>query len=446
MRRSFSALLLLLLPALLGAQTAQAPQSARQALIDMFFGSSADHLEKHLPDATRKRLKKLDSGEGQSVLAQLSMFSAMAKAGGMNLQTFETGPVLLSVDQPERGAAEHVEITVERDDLMGEEDQIEVAVHITKNGKEEALPFIPRFTFAMKSEKDVWRLSEISVTVRVPLEDPEFLKAIEDRQRTQNEQMTIWSLRTVNESEKGYAKANGGYACTLSALGKKGANSQVLWDGQLVSGKKGGYIYAISSCDASRYKIVAEPAVADSGQRAFCSDEGGIIRAAKDGKATSCLSSGETVQEERQTGLGATAAGADSPRVGATVTYSETPAAKASSGSAPQLPPVSTTAAVAKPTRIRLSQGVMAGLIVRHVQPQYPADAKVARVQGVVTLSVVINKTGNVESVRLINGDPLLASAAIDAVKQWKYRPYILNGEPGVVETTAQVQFTLSER
>ena len=308
MRRLLTVSLVIFLPSLLFGQTAQAPQSARQALIDMFFGSSADHLEKHLPDATRKTLKKLDTGDGQSMLAQISMFSAMAKAGGANLQTFETGPVLLSVDQPQRGVAEHFEITVERDDLMGEEDQLELALHITKNGKEESLPFIPRFTFAMKSEADVWRLNEISVTVRLPLADPQFLKTIEDKQRAQNEQMTIWSLRTVNGAEKGYAKANGGYACTLSALGKKGANTQVLWDAQLVSGKKGGYIYAISSCDASHYKIVAEPAVADSGQRAFCSDEGGTIRAATDGKGTTCLRSGETVNEDKpaaQSGIGA---------------------------------------------------------------------------------------------------------------------------------------------
>src|SRR5215470_8941548 len=262
MRRLLTFSVLVLVPALLNGQNPQAPQSARQALIEMFFGSSADHLEKHLPDTTRKTLKRLDSGEGTSMLAQISMFSAMAKASGMNLQTFETGPVLLSVDQPERGAAEHVEITVERDDLMGDEDQIEVALHVTKNGKEETLPFIPHFTFAMKSEKDIWRLNEISVTVRVPLADPDFLTTIEDKQRAQNEQTTIWSLRTVNESEKAYAKAQGGYACTLAALTKKGPNGQQYsWDTQLASGKKGGYIYAISSCDPARYKIVAEPAV-----------------------------------------------------------------------------------------------------------------------------------------------------------------------------------------
>ena len=108
------------------------------------------------------------------------MLSAAAKAGGANLQTFDSGPTLVSVDQSDK-AAEHVEITVERDDLMGDEDQIELALHLTTTGKEQALPFIPRFTFSMKSEADVWRLNEISVTVRVPLADPDFLKTIEDR-------------------------------------------------------------------------------------------------------------------------------------------------------------------------------------------------------------------------------------------------------------------------
>ena len=448
MRRALAILTPVLFCSFLTAQPAPVPQSARQALIEMFFGSTPNHLEKHLPVVTRKTLQKLDSGDGRSLLAQFSMIAAGAKTSGVNLQTFDTGPTLVSVDQPERGGPDHVEISVERDDLMGDEDQIELGLHITKNGKEESLPFVPHFTFSMKSEADVWRLNEISVTVRVPLSDPDFLKTIEDRQRAQNEQTTIWSLRTVNESEKAYAKAQGGYACTLAALTKKGPNGQQYsWDTQLASGKKGGYIYAISSCDPARYKIVAEPAVPDSGQRAFCSDEGGAIRAAADGKATTCLSGGEPVEDERTTALVANAGGMDSPRVGGAVAYSEAPTTKAqptAPASNPQLPPVNTAGSVAKPTRIRVSQGVLSGMIVRRVQPQYPADAKAARIQGSVVLGVVINKTGDVESVKLINGDPLLAPAAIDAVKQWKYRPYLLNGEPMVVETTATVQFTLS--
>ncbi len=250
MRSLLAAVIAVLACSLLSAQTPAPPQTARQALIEMFFGPAPNHLEKHLPDVTRNTLQRLDSGDGRSILSSFSMIAAQAKAGGANLQTFDTGPILVSVDQQDQ-AAEHVEITVERDDLSGDEDQIELALHVTTTGKEQTLPFIPRFTFSMKSEADVWRLNEISVTVRVPLADPDFLKTMEDRQRAQNEQTTIWSLRTVAESEKAYSKIQGSYACSLSALAKKNTDGKVFfWDTQLATGKKGGYIYAISSCDA----------------------------------------------------------------------------------------------------------------------------------------------------------------------------------------------------
>ena len=78
------------------------------------------------------------------------------------------------------------------------------------------------------------------------------------------------------------------------------------------------------------------------------------------------------------------------------------------------------------------------------MQPAYPAIAKTARVQGQVVLQAEISKDGNIENLRVISGHPLLTQAALDAVKQWKYRPYILNGEPVPVETTVTVIFSLA--
>jgi len=431
---------------LLSAQTPPPPQTARQALIEMFFGSAPNHLEKHLPDVTRKTLQKLDSGDGRSLLSELSMFSAMAKAGGANVQTFDTGPALVSADQPDK-AAEHVEITVERDDLMGDEDQIELALHVTTTGKEQTLPFIPRFTFSMKSEADVWRLNEVSVTVRVPLADPDFLKTIEERQRAQNEQTTIWSLRTVAESEKAYSKMQDSYACSLSALAKKNTDGKMFfWDTQLASGKKNGYIYAISSCDASHYKIVAEPAVPDSGQRAFCSDEGGTIRASADGKATTCLSSGEVVEDERTTGIVASSVQMDTPQAASNTVSAVSPrivqARPESSGTAPH----ATTGAAPSsiPQRVRVSQGVAQGLCLSRTMPVYPPDAKAARVQGQVILHAVIGTIGQVQTAQVVSGHPLLTQAAIDAVKQWKFRPYTLQGKAVEVDTEIRVNFELN--
>jgi periplasmic protein TonB len=99
---------------------------------------------------------------------------------------------------------------------------------------------------------------------------------------------------------------------------------------------------------------------------------------------------------------------------------------------------------VATPQRVRVSSGVSTGLLVRKVNPNYPPLARQARIQGTVILQAEISKTGDIQNLRLISGHPMLAPAAIEAVKQWKYKPYLLNGEPVEVETTVQVNFTLA--
>jgi protein TonB len=99
---------------------------------------------------------------------------------------------------------------------------------------------------------------------------------------------------------------------------------------------------------------------------------------------------------------------------------------------------------VATPQRVRVSQGVTSGLLIRKIQPAYPPLARQARIQGNVLLQAEISKEGTIENLRLISGHPMLAPAAIEAVKQWKYKPYILNGEPVEVDTQITVIFSLS--
>jgi protein TonB len=93
---------------------------------------------------------------------------------------------------------------------------------------------------------------------------------------------------------------------------------------------------------------------------------------------------------------------------------------------------------------LKVSQGVTEGLLVNKVQPVYPPLARQARVQGEVVLQAIISKNGSIENLKLISGNPLLTAAAIDAVKQWKYKPYFLNGEPVEVDTMITVRFNLS--
>jgi periplasmic protein TonB len=94
--------------------------------------------------------------------------------------------------------------------------------------------------------------------------------------------------------------------------------------------------------------------------------------------------------------------------------------------------------------RVRVSQGVTAGLVIKRVNPTYPPLARTARVQGSVVLAAVIGKDGTIQNLHVLSGHPLLTQAALDAVKQWRYKPYILNGEPVEVDTQVTVNFTLS--
>jgi protein TonB len=86
---------------------------------------------------------------------------------------------------------------------------------------------------------------------------------------------------------------------------------------------------------------------------------------------------------------------------------------------------------------------VATGLIINKVQPDYPPLARQARIQGQVVLQALIDKDGNIEKLDLVSGHPMLAPAALQAVKQWKYKPYLLNGESVRVEADIIVNFTL---
>jgi len=99
---------------------------------------------------------------------------------------------------------------------------------------------------------------------------------------------------------------------------------------------------------------------------------------------------------------------------------------------------------VAVPNRIRVSGGVQQGNLVNRVNPVYPAIAKAARISGTVILQAEISKQGTIENLHVLSGHPMLVQSALDAVKQWRYKPYLLNGEPVPVETTITVNFTLA--
>ena len=113
-------------------------------------------------------------------------------------------------------------------------------------------------------------------------------------------------------------------------------------------------------------------------------------------------------------------------------------------GSTPSVPVV---AKVAEPTpvkRIRVASRVAETNLIHDVPPQYPPEAGRARIEGAVVLLALIGRDGTIQDVRVESGLPILAKAAIDAVKQWRYKPYMIDGEPVEVDSRITINFTLS--
>jgi TonB family protein len=98
---------------------------------------------------------------------------------------------------------------------------------------------------------------------------------------------------------------------------------------------------------------------------------------------------------------------------------------------------------IAQPERVKAASGVTTGLLIRKVNPIYPQDARAAYIQGTVVLRAEISKAGDITDLELVDGPIELAGYAVAAVRQWKYTPYLLMGQPVIVDTQVQVNYQL---
>jgi periplasmic protein TonB len=92
---------------------------------------------------------------------------------------------------------------------------------------------------------------------------------------------------------------------------------------------------------------------------------------------------------------------------------------------------------------VHLDEQSAKGLIAKSVQPQYPPDARLAHIQGVVELRVIVGEDGRVHALHIIKGHPMLATAAYNAVRQWEFKPYVENGKTLPVDTKETVTFSI---
>lgn len=300
------------------------PQTARQALLEMFFSKTSGTFVKHLPATT---LAALEKAGAMTSLQQYSLLTAQMQTQQSSLQTFDTGAVLLSWQDPKTG---RVEVAVEKDSLHEDQDDIELSFRIYKNGELQRTAFMPHLTFSMKQEAQTWKLNEISVTVHLPLADPEFLKTITEKMKPQvqaqsqlqattftqrgdnvmqpagSDAMVIAAMRTIAAAENTYAHSypTVGYTCTLSSLdgfggGEANEHQAMLINSGLASGKRYGYIFTLNECSgtpASSFKLTAAPNGNSFGRKTFCADQTGVLRSADAANAASCLVSGTPIQ------------------------------------------------------------------------------------------------------------------------------------------------------
>jgi hypothetical protein len=321
-RAAYSLALVVLLVAGLPAQQNQTSQTPRQALLEMFFSKTPGTFVKHLPLATQTALEK--SG-GMTALQQYSLFASQFQAQGQALQTFETGPLLLTGEDPKTG--QKVEVNVVSDKLNGDQDDIVLSFQTYKNAQAQRTPFLPQVIFTMKQEAQVWKLNEVSVTIHVPLADPDFLKTITENTKPQttsgntngtfvpkteapapfSDKLVTTAIQQILAAETNYTKNYPavGYTCALSDLdgfgrGDPNEHQAMLLNSGLASGRKYGFVFTLSGCGTSPaatfHLSVAPSARMAAGRKAFCADQSGLIRSSDDGNAENCFAHGTPVQ------------------------------------------------------------------------------------------------------------------------------------------------------
>jgi hypothetical protein len=296
----------------LSGQGTPPPQTARQALIEMFKGGSPDAFLKHLPDAARKNLPQNAEESYAFTIMQTATFGRPMVLSGEQVETFESGPNILVSEQDQ--SPDRMEVAVERDGVIGENEEIELSAHFFHDGQEISPVVIPRVVFVLRQEKAVWKLIDITASARVPLTDPDYLHGVLRRQQEANEATAKMRVLMIGNAEGGYATEHPelGYTCALTTLfappladdsddGSDDDNAEpprVYYDPGQGNADWNGYHFAITGCDgtpASKYRITAAPANSDSGEKIFCGDESGTVKSTTDGNVSSCFTSGQVV-------------------------------------------------------------------------------------------------------------------------------------------------------
>lgn len=295
------------------------PQTARQALIEIITGGQKA-FGKHLTVEVQQLLAKA----GPRGTAAFGMLDIPHQLGG-EIQTFETGPVLLAVNQPVEH--EKLEVRIENDDLSGDEDTMELSLHVTRENSdkepEDWESFLSHFNVNLKMQAGVWRLNKVGVGLEFPLGDPEFLQKTflkgmdhangtgltasaggaeastnSEKPETNFPPEQFITMMTIAEYSFAQQHPDSGFTCSLADLAESGKFFGL--DQQFSSGIYHGYRLSLTGCQGrpvGSFQIVAEPVDGNAG-KAFCTDATRNVRFSDDGRGVTCLSAGKVNRPE----------------------------------------------------------------------------------------------------------------------------------------------------
>jgi hypothetical protein len=305
-----------------GERHASFDQSPRQALIEMFSGGAAP-FKKHLTLEMQSKLQNLMKSSPDNAPSPIQTLIGAKSPDTTRFQSFDIGPILFAFSNPEQH--ERYEVEIDSDEQRGEEDTMGLSLHLVRNGVEREIPVSLRILARLKRQAGIWRLTTLTMTTTLPVGDPRILEkswwgptlaaAAGASQETQASSAVVIderpkmnplrAVRMIGMAENLYAQMHpgAGYTCNISNLVNigKGMDEEGMYkfmDAEFAGGLYNGYRFTITGCDRTpsrTFRVIAEP-VAGHG-KAYCSDNTNNLRAADDGRGTTCLVAGKIARK-----------------------------------------------------------------------------------------------------------------------------------------------------
>jgi len=310
----------ILVCACLAQVRAASTQTPRQAIIEMFSGGEAP-LKRHLTLEMQRKLEQMmkDSPAGANPFFALT---SAKTSDPDSFQAFDLGKILFSFNNPQQH--ERYELRINSEELRGDEDVMELSLHLVRNAIEQEMPVGLRFVLNLKKQESIWRLDAVTFSATLPLGDPRILDkswwgpalfsafggaptdqkpavAVDDRPKLS----PVRAVRMIGIAEDIYAQNHPGigYTCTMADLVNvgKGLDEDGVYkfmDAEFAGGVYNGYRFTLSGCDrkpARTFRVIAEP-VGGKG-KAYCSDHTSDLRASDDGRGVTCLVAGKITRK-----------------------------------------------------------------------------------------------------------------------------------------------------